>query len=70
MVGLFWKKLRNPIETGLINEGQATFITPMNFGDRHQRRSGGGHNEILQLVRNQSKLHLHALEHNDQQAGT
>ena len=33
MVGLFWKKLRNPIETGLINEGQATFITPMNFGD-------------------------------------
>ena len=33
MVGLFWKKLQNPIETGLINEGQATFITPMNFGD-------------------------------------
>ena len=33
MVGLFWKKLQNPIETGLINEGQSTFITPMNFGD-------------------------------------
>ena len=33
MVGLFWKKLKNPIESGLINEGQATFITPMNFGD-------------------------------------
>ena len=33
MVGFFWKKLRNPIEYGLINEGQATFITPMNFGD-------------------------------------
>ena len=33
MVGLFWKKLQNPIETGLINEGQATLITPMNFGD-------------------------------------
>lgn len=33
MVGLFWKKLKNPIEYGLINEGQATFITPMNFGD-------------------------------------
>ena len=33
MVGLFWKKLRNPIEYGLLNEGQATFITPMNFGD-------------------------------------
>ena len=33
MVGLFWKKLRNPIEYGLIPEGQATFLTPMNFGD-------------------------------------
>ena len=33
MVGLFWKKLQNPIEYGLINEGQATFITPMNFGN-------------------------------------
>ena len=33
MVGLFWKKLRNPIEYGLITEGQATFLTPMNFGD-------------------------------------
>ena len=33
MVGLFWKKLKDPIEYGLINEGQATFITPMNFGD-------------------------------------
>ena len=32
MVGLFWKKLRNPIEYGLINDGQATFITPMNYG--------------------------------------
>lgn len=33
MLGLFWKKLKNPIEYGLINEGQATYITPMNFGD-------------------------------------
>ena len=33
MIGLFWKKLQNPIEYGLINEGQATFITPMNFGN-------------------------------------
>ena len=33
MIGLFWKKLRNPIEYGLINEGQSTFITPMNFGN-------------------------------------
>ncbi len=33
MVGLFWKKLKNPIEYGLINEGQSTFISPMNFGN-------------------------------------
>ena len=33
MVGLFWKRLENPIEYGLINEGQSTFISPMNFGD-------------------------------------
>ena len=33
MVGLFWKKLQDPIEYGLITEGQATFLTPMNFGD-------------------------------------
>ena len=33
MVGLFWKKLHDPIEYGLISEGQATYLTPMNFGD-------------------------------------
>lgn len=33
MAGLFWKKLYNPIEYGLITEGQATFLTPMNFGN-------------------------------------
>ena len=33
MVGLFWKKLYNPIEYGLISEGQATYLTPMNFGN-------------------------------------
>ena len=33
MVGLFWKKLQNPIEYGLITEGMGTFITPMNFGN-------------------------------------
>ena len=33
MVGLFWKKLHNPIEYGLISEGQATYLTPMNFGN-------------------------------------
>ena len=33
MIGLFWKKLHDPIEYGLISEGQATYLTPMNFGD-------------------------------------
>lgn len=33
MLGFFWKKLKDPIEYGLINEGQATYITPMNFGN-------------------------------------
>ena len=33
MVGFFWKSLHNPIEYGLITQGQATFLTPMNFGD-------------------------------------
>lgn len=33
MVGLFYKHLKNPIEYGLINEGQDTYFTPMNMGD-------------------------------------
>ena len=33
MVGLFWKRLKNPIEYGLVTDGQSTFLTPMNFGD-------------------------------------
>lgn len=33
MIGLFWKRIQDPIEYGLITEGQATFLTPMNFGD-------------------------------------
>lgn len=33
MVGLFWKKLYDPIEYGLITEGQATYLTPVNMGD-------------------------------------
>ena len=33
MVGLFYKRLQNPIEYGLINEGQDTYYQPMNFGD-------------------------------------
>ena len=33
MVGLFYKKIQDPIEYGLINEGQNTYYKPMNFGD-------------------------------------
>lgn len=32
MVGIFHKHLRNPIEYGLINEGQDTYYTPLNLG--------------------------------------
>lgn len=32
MVGVFYKRLKNPIEYGLINEGQDTYYKPMNFG--------------------------------------
>ena len=32
MVGFFYKRLRNPIEYGLINEGQDTYYTPLNLG--------------------------------------
>lgn len=33
MVGLFYKKLKNPIEYGLLNEGQDIYYKPMNFGN-------------------------------------
>lgn len=33
MVGLFYKRLINPIEYGLLNEGQDTYYKPMNFGN-------------------------------------
>lgn len=33
MVGVFYKRLKNPIEYGLINEGQDTYYRPMNFGN-------------------------------------
>ncbi len=33
MAGLFYKHLRNPIEYGLISEGQDTYFKPMNFGN-------------------------------------
>lgn len=33
MVGLFYKNIQDPIEYGLINEGQDTYYQPMNFGD-------------------------------------
>lgn len=33
MIGFFYKHLKDPIEYGLINEGQDTYYKPMNFGD-------------------------------------
>lgn len=33
MVGLFWKSIYDPIEYGLVTEGQETFLKPMNFGN-------------------------------------
>jgi TonB-dependent receptor len=33
MLGLFYKKLKNPIEYGMITQGQGTFYMPVNFGD-------------------------------------
>ena len=33
MVGAFYKRLKNPIEYGLLNEGQDTYYKPMNFGN-------------------------------------
>ena len=33
MAGVFYKRLKNPIEYGLINEGQDTYYKPMNFGN-------------------------------------
>ena len=33
MVGLFYKRLENPIEYGLVNQGQNSYYVPMNFGN-------------------------------------
>jgi hypothetical protein len=33
MIGLFYKRLENPIEYGMITQGQGTFYMPANFGD-------------------------------------
>ena len=33
MVGLFYKRLQDPIEYGILAEGQGTFYSPTNFGD-------------------------------------
>lgn len=33
LVGFFYKHLQNPIEYGLLNEGQDTYYKPMNFGN-------------------------------------
>ena len=61
MVGLFWKKLHDPIEYGLISEGQATYLT------RGERRSGGGCHEVFQLVRCKGQLYLYPLQYNHDQ---
>ncbi len=33
MVGLFFKRLKNPIDNGMVMVGQAAFYTPTNYGD-------------------------------------
>ncbi|MDR0575399.1 MAG: TonB-dependent receptor [Tannerella sp.] len=33
MLGLFYKKLKDPIEYGMISQGQGTFYMPVNFGN-------------------------------------
>jgi TonB-dependent receptor len=33
MLGLFYKKMKNPIEYGMITQGQGTFYMPANFGN-------------------------------------
>lgn len=33
MAGFFYKKLKNPIESGMVSQGQGTFFMPTNFGD-------------------------------------
>jgi Outer membrane receptor proteins, mostly Fe transport len=33
MLGLFYKKLYDPIEYGMVTQGQSSFYTPTNFGD-------------------------------------
>ncbi|MDR2384384.1 MAG: TonB-dependent receptor [Tannerella sp.] len=33
MLGLFYKKMENPIEYGMITQGQGTFYMPANFGE-------------------------------------
>lgn len=33
MVGVFYKKIKQPIESGMVTQGQGTFFMPTNFGD-------------------------------------
>jgi len=33
LIGVFYKNIQNPIELGMLHQGQATFYTPTNFGD-------------------------------------
>ena len=48
MVGLFYKHLKNPIEYGLITEGQDTYYTPLNLGTAH---NAGAEVDVLKYFR-------------------
>jgi len=32
LIGIFYKNINNPIETGIVDQGQGSFFTPTNFG--------------------------------------
>lgn len=49
MVGVFYKRLVNPIEYGLINEGQDTYYMPMNLGTAH---NAGVEVDVMKYFRN------------------
>lgn len=49
MVGLFYKHLKDPIEYGLINEGQDTYYMPMNMGNAN---NAGIEIDVMKYFRN------------------
>ena len=63
----FLEKAPKPHRNRTHQRGAGDLHHPDELRGRNQRRCGGGHHEILQLVRNQGELHLHQLQHNDQQ---